>query len=806
MSSAVPLILNVDDHEIGRCTVRHLLERAGYRVLEAATGAEALSALEGELPDLVLLDVKLPDIDGREVCRAIRANPRTARIPVIHLTATHRSPADQVEGYQGGADAYLTLPYDSEVLLAIVQGLLRARAAEREIQALRDELAARFADLEQLHTLTTRTSSSLDLGVILREVLAAVTALQNAPKGVVMLYDPRLAALHAAASLGLPQSFLDFMTHVPAGLGPCGVAIEKRGPVVIEDVENEPRWAGIIEIARAGGCRAAYSTPLLNARGEVLGTIATYFHHPHRPSVREMRLVELYAAQAAQAIENGRLYSEADAGRATFEALMEHIPEGIVVADAPDFRLRAVSRFARELAGIEPGEDPMTLLRRPDGSTPAPEELPLHRAIRSGEVTQGEEWAMNGRDGARHILLTSACPVRDPAGNITGGIAAWRDITERKHLEQRVREVQRAESVGRLAAGVAHDFNNLLTRVLGGASLAIDLLDAHHPASALLADVMRAAERGSELTTQLLAYTGEGRFVVRDASLSDAVRQVSDLLRGSVPIHIQLTLELRADLPPARLDVNQAQQVLVSLVTNAAEAIGDCPGAITITTGVETVRPGAPPAEWSGDPPAPGDYVFLEVADTGPGMDEDTAARIFEPFFTTRFTGRGLGLSAAQGIVKGHKGAVRLRSKPGEGSTFRVLFPAAAPLPAPPPPRTVLVVDDEPMVARVAQLTLERAGYRVVMAVSGPEALDALGRRDPEIGLVLLDLKMPGMSGQETLARIRALHRGLRVVLLTACDGAEAVRLVADRESVCGFIQKPYTPAELIAQLKPLLE
>jgi PAS domain S-box-containing protein len=562
----------------------------------------------------------------------------------------------------------------------------------------------------------------------------------------------------------------------------------------------------VLPIARAGGCRAAYSTPLLNARGEILGTIAVYFSEPHRPSERETRLVELYAAQAARAIENARLYSEAEAGRATLEALMEHVPEGIVVADAPGVRPRAVSRFARELAGAGEEENPIVRLRRPDGSAPPAEELPISRAIGSGAVTQGEEWVIERPDGARRLLLVSAGPILDNTGNVTGGIAAWRDITERKQLEERMREVQRAESVGRLAAGVAHDFNNLLTRVLGGASLAIDLLDSQHPAAGLLADVMSAAERGSELTTQLLAYTGKGRFVVRDVSLSEVVRQVGDLLRGSVPIHIRLTLDLAADLPPARVDANQVQQVLVSLIANAAEAIGDLPGAIAITTGVETVRTDAWLTGWSGEAPVPGNYVFLEVADTGCGMDEETAARIFEPFFTTRFMGRGLGLSAAQGIVKGHQGGFRVRSKPGEGSTFRVLFPAAQAQPAAPPVRTVLVVDDEQMVARVAQLTLERAGYRVVVAESGAEALEALERREVEIGLVLLDLKMPGMSGQETLARIRGLRPGLKVVLLTAYDGAEAVRLVADRESVCGFIQKPYTPAELLEQLRPLLE
>lgn len=801
-SSAGPLILIIDDHEMGRYTLGLLLEGAGYRVREAATGAEGLAALEAELPDLVVLDVNLPDMDGRDVCSRIRTNPRTARLPVIHITASHRSPADQVAGFERGADAYLTQPYDTGVLLAIMSGLLRARAAERELQELRDELADRVADLEQLHNLTTRAWSSLDLNVTLHEVLSAVTGLQSSDMGVVMLYEERAGALHAAASRGLPRAFLDHMTCVPPGVGPCGVAIAEKRPVVIEDVENDPQWAHVLDIARSGGCRAAYSTPLLTARGGVLGTIATYFREPHRPSEREMRMVELYAAQAAQAIENAWLYGQAAAGRATLEALLEHVPEGIAIADAPDGRLRALSRFARELAGAGDEESAFGSFRRADGSIPPREEIPLLRAIRSGEVTQGEEWAVERPDGTRRVLLTSAGPIRDAKGNITGGVAAWRDITGRKQLEERMREVERAESIGRIAAGVAHDFNNLLTRILGGASLAIDLLDANHPSADLLADVTHAAERGSELTAQLLAYSGKSRLVVRECSLAEVVRQVWDLARRAVPIHIDMSLDLRPGLPPARMDSGQIQEVFLSLVANAAEAIGDRAGRITVCVGEEEVPAGA--IGFAGDPPAPGGYVFLEVTDTGSGIDDATLASIFEPFFTTRFMGRGLGLSAVQGIVKTHRGGVRVRTAPGQGSSFRVLLPAEPVPAAAGRVRTVLVVDDEEMVARIAQLTLERAGYTVIVAASGAEALAAV-ERDAGIGLVLLDLKMPGMSGQETLARIRGLRPGLKVVLLTACDGAEAARLVADRETISGFVQKPYAPAELLVRLKPLL-
>ena len=377
-----------------------------------------------------------------------------------------------------------------------------------------------------------------------------------------------------------------------------------------------------------------------------------------------------------------------------------------------------VSRYGHELTGRSERELTGWQIRRPDGTVPSADELPLVRAVRHGEVVTNQEWAIERPDGTLVYLLCNAGPIRDASGNVTGGVIAFRDISERKQIEQRIREAQRMESVGMLAAGVAHDFNNLLTSVLGGSSLALDLLDPGHPSAELLADVVRAGERGSHLTAQLLAYSGQGRFVVRETRISDVVRHMRDLLRNSVPPNIDLRFELRDDLPDARLDAGQVQQLLMSLVMNAGEAIGERHGAITVATGIETLpaSEGAP-GTWAGDPPAPGTYVYLEVRDTGCGMDAGTMSRMLEPFFSTKFMGRGLGLSAAHGIAKGHHGGMRVVSAPGEGSTFRALFPAvAAPAAASGQPRgTVLVVDDEELVARVAKASLERAGYPVLI-------------------------------------------------------------------------------------------
>ena len=804
-------ILLVDDSATRRYTLKRLLTRAGFTVREAATGTEALRAVEEDLPGLILLDVNLPDIDGMEVCRRLRAAPRTNRIPILHVSATYTSANDQLEGFESGADGYLVEPLEPEVMLATVRGLLRARAAERELAEVRDELAARVDELTRLRELTNRLASRVDLDAVLGEILNAVTDIQGTGMGNLLLWDAGEGALISAATVGIPPRHRELLTRVAPGEGPCGIAFVEKRPVVVEDTETDPICAPFRDAARACGYRAVYSTPLLTFRGEVLGSIAALFPTPHRPSESDVRVMDLYARQAAQAVENARLYGQADEGRRILDVLMHHVPDGIVILDTAG-TVRAASRVALETAGISDAPLPGASYQRTlsgfrmmfseNAPQPAtPDRFPSSRAIRTGEVVRNEEWLLERPDGTRLDLLCNAAPVRDSSGAITGCVVTFRDITDRKVFERRLREMQKLESVGLLAGGVAHDFNNLLTSVLGGASLAIDMVPETHPIAPVLRDIVSSGERAARLTAQLLAYAGKGRFVVKGMDLSETVRQMTGLLRNSVPVNTDLRLELGSDIPHIQADAGQIQQLILSLVMNAAEAIGENAGVVTLRMGVKEV--GAQRDSDAVGELAPGRYVCLEVRDTGCGMDESVRARIFEPFFTTKFVGRGLGLPAALGIARGHKGGFEIETAPGLGSAFRVLFPAVEDRTGR-AGRTILVVDDEELVVRVVELTLERGGFRPLLARTGQEAVALFEAHHQTIEAVILDLKLPGMSGGEVLERMRTLDAAVKVLVSTAYDEAEALAMIRGA-GISGFIRKPYTSQMLLEKVRQVV-
>jgi signal transduction histidine kinase len=235
------------------------------------------------------------------------------------------------------------------------------------------------------------------------------------------------------------------------------------------------------------------------------------------------------------------------------------------------------------------------------------------------------------------------------------------------------------ESIGVLAAGVAHDFNNLLVSVIGNASLAQEFLPADNPAAGLLDGIIKAGEQAAHLTRQMLAYSGKGKFLVEAVNLSDFIAETGALMQPSIPREIALRLDLQADLPSIQADRGQMRQMFTNLVLNAAEATGGSGGEIAVGTGVQDVNPPYTKRHPDAAELPPGRYVRLDVRDVGCGMNDATKARIFDPFFSTKFTGRGLGLAAVAGIVRGHKGAILVTSAPGEGACFTVLFPADGP-------------------------------------------------------------------------------------------------------------------------------
>jgi signal transduction histidine kinase len=388
------------------------------------------------------------------------------------------------------------------------------------------------------------------------------------------------------------------------------------------------------------------------------------------------------------------------------------------------------------------------------------------------------------------------------------------DRAEEEHraLERQLLHVQKLESLGVLAGGIAHDFNNLLVSVLGNAGLALAELAPSSPVRSRLTDIELAAQRAAELTRQMLAYAGRGRFVVQRVNMSDLVVELVTLLRTVVARTADIDVRLADNLPDVQADASQLRQVVMNLVTNAADAIGGVPGRIEITTGRMSATREYLSRACIGQDLEPGEFVFAEIADTGCGMDENTLARIFDPFFTTKLTGRGLGLAAVLGIVRSHRGAIAVESSPGEGTRFRLLLPAlgsaASHRPVshsaqktPAPGGTILIVDDDDGVRTVSTLSLERAGFRVVTARDGEEGMALMEQRGGDFDAVLLDMTMPRLSGAETCHLIRQLRPELPVVLTSGYTEPDPEGRL-DIRDVAGFLQKPFTPASLVMMIQ----
>ena len=388
---------------------------------------------------------------------------------------------------------------------------------------------------------------------------------------------------------------------------------------------------------------------------------------------------------------------------------------------------------------------------------------------------------------------------------------------EKRRLERQVQQAQKLESLGVLAGGIAHDFNNLLTVVLGHAELAQKEIPPMSPARRNLTEITAAARRAADLSLQMLAYAGKAAFAVEQVDLRELVEEMTHLLKTAISKNAILNLNLERGLPPIEADPSQIRQIVMNLIINASEAIGDRDGVITVSVGATRCDAEyLQKTERHGDL-APGRYVHLEVTDTGGGMDAGTQSRIFEPFFSTKFTGRGLGLAAVLGIVRSHKGAIEVDSEPGKGTTFKVLFPArtergdavrspkSSPLAGWRGKGTILLADDEESMVALGARMLEHLGFTVLTAADGLQAVERYRERGKEIDLVLMDLTMPRMDGAKAFDELRRLNPDVRVVLASGYTLEEVASRFAGK-GLSGVLQKPYTLArlrELLAGLLP---
>jgi len=404
-------------------------------------------------------------------------------------------------------------------------------------------------------------------------------------------------------------------------------------------------------------------------------------------------------------------------------------------------------------------------------------------------------------------------------------LATHRNITElkkaeeeRRRLEQQMLHAQKLDSLGVLAGGIAHDFNNILMVIIGNADLALMHINNTSPIVDNLHQIEKAAARAADLSKQMLAYSGRGKFLIENLDLNSLLDEMLHMLQVSISKKAILRFNKHQHLPTVEADATQLRQIVMNLVINASEAIGEKSGVISIFTGCMECDQNYLRNVWLDESLSTGMYVYMEISDSGCGMDRETLNKIFDPFFTTKFTGRGLGMAAVLGIVRGHKGAIKIYSEPGKGTTFKILLPASD------KPNelfniengqndwkgsgTVLLVDDEETVRSIGAVMLKELGFSVITANDGREALE-IYKTTPDISFVILDLTMPSMDGEQCFRELRQLEPDVKVIISSGYSEQEVVHKFSGK-GLAGFVQKPYKLSVLkeairtISQLIPI--
>ncbi len=821
-------ILLIEDSPTQAERLRRQLEADGIEVFHSLTAEDALDCLETVRPDVIILDYHLPGMNGDEFCREIRLNVNTRAIPVLMLTV-ERSDEAQTRGLESGADDYLPKSADPDVMLVRVQSLLRKAGGsggvlEIEPRFQRARVLAIDHSPTYLHMLGRELEAEHYVVEMARTGAEGLERMKKQPFDCVLV-DFEMPDINAA----------EICRRIAAPPHESSAAVV----IILTSHDDKQRMALGLESGADDYVSKSADIAVVKARIRAL-LRRKFFVEENRRIIDELREKEMDAVRARVEKEAAELRAtmadqlaaanrELEAANQKLQealsvtkAITENAADALVMVDRQGL-VSFVNPAAESEFGYSADEllghslEPKLRFQGPEGVLLSGADYPVAECLADASCITGVDGVFVCPSGAEVDVAASIAPISQN-GHVTAAVLVLHNVSERKRTEERLRQTQKLESIGLLAGGIAHDFNNILTGVLGNASLAQELLPLASDVRPILDQVIDASQHAAHLTRQMLAYSGQGRFVVQPIDLSRAVPEFLKLVQGSISAKVNVRLELAQALPAVMADASQMQQVVMNLVLNAAEAVGDAKGEITIRTGVRALDGGGFRDELNRAELPPGDYVCLEVEDSGSGMDSATKARIFDPFFTTKFTGRGLGLAAVAGIVRGHRGAISVETAPGRGSRFVVLFPASSkPVPAAVPraepadpgPRdnsgcVVLIVDDEPVVLRAATAALERNGYTVLQADSGRKAIELVKRENGRISLVLLDLSMPGMDGQETLARLREIRPDIEVVISSGYGERETLALFAGRR-ISGFVQKPYTAGRLADAIKAAL-
>jgi len=594
---------------------------------------------------------------------------------------------------------------------------------------------------------------------------------------------------------------------------PCEEVMAGRDRVFIRDVQKLfPDDRDLVDL----DAESYAAVPLQGSSGRVIGHLAVLDTQPLDEAGPELPILRIFAARAAAELERQRATARLERSERRYRQFFEEDISGNFVA-TPEGRILSCNPAFARLFGFPSKE---AVLQDPDWDlTVAADDHPetLARLTREGRLERHER-TYRRRDG-RPLYAIENLAARFEDGRPVEIRGYLLDLTELKRLEQHFLQAQRMEAVGQLAGGIAHDFNNLLTAILGFGRMLELKLAAHEAARRDCREMLKAAQRAADLTGQLLAFSRRQVLHPREVDLGEVVRGMERMLRQLLGENVELLTSLDPDLEKVTVDPGRIEQVLVTLALNARDAM-PTGGRMTLRTGHLQVDPGplADDLELT-----PGRYVSLAVSDTGVGIDPGLRDKIFEPFFTTKDHGTGLGLASVYGIVRQSGGAVRVESRPGEGTTFTVLVPLpqqeggtlpAAPEEAAtaPAPRgeldgseTVLVVEDQPELRQLLALMLGHRGYRVLTAGDAEGALAVAERHDGNVDLLLTDVVLPGPSGRELADRLLAERPGTRVIYMSGYTDEVVLRHGVEEGSLT-FVQKPFDEKTLLGKVRQLLD